>query len=83
MSAAFGGAAVTLDLPQGTRLVTTLRETPTIAVRETLTSDAAEGRLDAPPARSKKSDARVGGMVAMYALLGMFALVGLMIWVGG
>jgi len=36
-----------------------------------------------PPAKKPKSDARIGGMVATLALLVLFALVGLMIWIAG
>ena len=83
MSAAFGGQEHTLDLPAGTRLVTTLREKAAIKVTPPLTSDSAEGNLDTKPVKPRKSDARMSGMVATYALLAMFTLVALMIWVGG
>jgi hypothetical protein len=33
--------------------------------------------------KKKKSDAAMSGMIATYALLTMFALVGLMIWIAG
>ena len=83
MSAAFGGQEVALDLPENTRLVATLREKSTIKVIDPLNSSSAEGTLDSKPAKPAKSNARMSGMVATYALLAMFALVGLMIWVGG
>ena len=82
MSAAFGGNAMTIDLPADVRLVTTLRETPDVTLAAPLRSDSAEGVLE-PATKLKKSDARIGGMIAMYALIAMFALVGLMIWIGG
>lgn len=82
MSAAFGGQAMQLSLPQNVHLVTILREAPEIKLNETLASDSARGTLaSAAPTKPPKSDARIGGMVATYALLAMFALVGLMIWV--
>jgi hypothetical protein len=83
MSAAFGGQEAALDLPENTRLVTVLREKSAINVIEPLTATSAEGTLDTKPAKPPKSNARMSGMVATYALLAMFALVGLMIWVGG
>lgn len=83
MSAAFGGQAVSFELPANVRIAAILRETPVIRTPEPLTSDAAQGSLDRKPAKPPKSNARMSGMVATYALLAMFALVGLMIWVGG
>lgn len=83
MSAAFGGQAMTIELPSNVRIATVLRETPVMRAPEPLTSDAAKGTLSTKPAKPAKSNARMSGMVATYALLAMFALVGLMIWVGG
>lgn len=83
MSAAFGGQEVSIDLPKTTRLVTTLREKAAIKITEPLTAKGAEGILQPKPGKPPKSNARMSGMVATYALLAMFALVGLMIWIGG
>jgi hypothetical protein len=83
MSAAFGGQELELDLPQNVRLVACLREKAAMNVVPPLISDAASGTLDDKPAKKPKSAARMSGMVATYALLAMFLLVGLMIWVGG
>jgi hypothetical protein len=83
MSAAFGGKEVTLDLPENVRIVTTLREKPAIKVIDPINSAGADGVLTPKPTKPPKSNARMSGMVAMYTLLAMFALVGLMIWVGG
>ena len=83
MSAAFGGQATELNLPDHVRHVATLRETPAIVVTDPLSTESAEGNLSTAPTKPPKSDARMSGMVATYALLAMFALVGLMIWVGG
>ena len=82
MSAAFPPEGMTLDLPADVRLVTVLRDTPDVTLPETLRSDAAKGSLQGN-GKPKKSDARIGGMIATYALLLMFALVGLMVWIGG
>ncbi|WP_019953569.1 hypothetical protein [Yoonia vestfoldensis] len=83
MSRAFGGQAQQIDLPADTTLVTVLRETPAITPPEKLTSASGAGALTGPPAKPRKSDARMSGMIATIALLIMFALVGLMVWVGG
>lgn len=83
MSRAFGGQAQQITLPAGSTLVTILRETPTMTPVEKLTSASGAGELTGPPAKPRKSDARMSGMVATAALLIMFALVGLVVWVGG
>ena len=83
MSRALGGQAQQIDLPAGTTLVTVLRETPVMAAPEKLTSASGAGELPGPPVKPRKSDARMSGMIATAALLVMFALVGLMVWVGG
>lgn len=83
MSRAFGGEAHQIDLPAGTTLVTVLRETPVMTASDKLTSAAGAGELTGAPTKPRKSDARMSGMVATIALLVMFALVGLMVWVGG
>lgn len=83
-SGAFGGAAVTLAESTDATLIATFAEAgaqaPTMAK---LRSDSTEGIITEPPAKPAKSDARVGGMVAMVALLVLFALTGLMIWIAG
>lgn len=83
MSRAFGGQAQQITLPASSTLVTILRETPTMTPSEKLTSASGAGELTGPPAKPGKSDARMSGMVATAALLIMFALVGLVVWVGG
>ena len=82
MSAAFAGQAVKMRLPQHVRHVATLRETPAIKVTDQLSAQSAGGNLSTAPVKPPKSDARVSGIVATSALLVMFALVGLMIWIG-
>ncbi|WP_342068967.1 hypothetical protein [Yoonia algicola] len=83
LSRATGGIETTLTLAEGVTHVTTYSPIARIVPQETLTSAASEGTLPPPPAKAPKSDARMSGMVATYALLAMFALVALMIWVGG
>ena len=83
LSRASGGIETTLTLADGLRHVSTYSSTAKIVAPEPLKSYAAAGTLDPNPTKPPKSNARMSGMVAMYALLAMFALVGLMIWVGG
>ncbi|MBQ2261225.1 MAG: hypothetical protein II336_07660 [Loktanella sp.] len=82
MSRAFGGQAQDITLPDATTLVMVLRDNATVPPAEQITSAAAAGVLTGPPVKPRKSDARMSGMVATAALLVMFALVGLMVWVG-
>jgi hypothetical protein len=78
---AFGGQAANLTLDPKLRLMGTYtEETPAIRF-ETLPSQAAKGVLAG--GRAPKSDARIGGLVATFALLFLFALTGLMIWIAG
>ena len=81
MSAAFGGSAMTIDLPADVRHVLTLREDASLDAPRPLTSAAAQGTLPGTAPRKKPSDAAMSGRIATIALLLMFALVGLMIWV--
>jgi hypothetical protein len=81
MSAAFGGQETTLTLSHAT-LITTLREAAHETVPRALHAQSAKGAI-ASTTRSAKSDARIGGMVATVALLLMFLLVGVMVWIGG
>ncbi len=81
-SGAFGGAAVTVSDSPDAQLIATLAEDgPDAPSMTPITSDSAEGLVSHPAAKPVKSDARVGGMVATIALLVLFALAGLMIWV--
>jgi hypothetical protein len=79
MSAAFGGDEMTIDLPSDVRLVTVLREAPAMSAPRTIPTESATGTL--PQGRKKPSDAAMSGRIATYALLILFALVGLMIWI--
>ena len=81
MSAAFRDSAINIDLPSDVRLVMVLRETPTMAAPRPITTDSAFGTV--PQKRKKPSDAAMSGRVATYALLVLFALVAVMIWIAG
>lgn len=83
LSRAFAGEAVTLQLTNGLMHVTTFSPDVRLSTPDQLPNASAKGTLDGPPVKPPKSDARIGGMIAMYALIFMFALVGLIIWVGG
>ncbi|WP_322894396.1 MULTISPECIES: hypothetical protein [unclassified Yoonia] len=83
MSRAFGSKAQQITLPEDSRAVMVLRDAAQIQTSEKLTSDGAAGEMNGPQtAKPRKSDARMSGMVATAALLVMFALVALMVWVG-
>ncbi|MEO1638012.1 MAG: hypothetical protein AAFU41_02035 [Pseudomonadota bacterium] len=83
LSRATGGQEVTLSLADGLTHVTTYAPFAKISPPEQLTSESATGTAETPVAKPRKSDARMSGMVATYALLALFALVGLMVWVAG
>lgn len=83
LSRATNAVETTLKLAEGLRHVTTYSPAVQIITPEKLPDASAKGILGNPPTKAPKSDARMSGMVATYALLVMFALVGLMIWVGG
>jgi len=79
MSAAFDGFANALNIKAPLRHVATLTEDGTPVAFDPLPDASAQGIV--PQGKPAKSDARIGGMVATFALLFLFALVGLMIWV--
>lgn len=83
MSRAHADAETTLSLGPDVTHVTTIGDGATLRVDPPLHSDAADGVLDEPPAPKRMSDARQSGMVATVALLVMFALVAVMVWIGG
>ena len=83
MSRAHEGMEITFALADGVRHVTTLGRGARMTVAAGLESKAAKGVIDGAKGKPPKSDARIGGMVATVALLVMFALVGLMVWIGG
>ncbi|WP_368186247.1 hypothetical protein [Aestuariibius sp. HNIBRBA575] len=53
-----------------------------IAPMDKLYAKSAQGNLS-KPAKKVKSDAAIGGKIALYAMIVMFAIVGMMIWVAG
>lgn len=83
-SGAFGPDAVTFpDTGEATWIATFNEQGTAPAPMTPLTSESAEGTMEAAesPAKKPKSDARVGGMIATVALLLMGLLVWLMIWI--
>lgn len=83
LSTATGGRDTTLTLAPDLRHVTTYSREAQLHMPEKLPDASAQGGISGPPGKPAKSNARISGMIAMYALLAMFALVALMIWVGG
>ena len=83
MSRAFSGVALTLTLAPGVTHVTTCGEAVKMSIPTKIETESSAGILSSAPAKAPKSDAAMSGRVAMIALLVMFALVGLMIWVAG
>ena len=82
MSAAFGGNELTIDLPSDVRLVTTLREGASMSAPQPIHTESAKGIV--PPSGKKvPSQAAMSGRVATIALLVMFLLVAIMIWIAG
>jgi hypothetical protein len=81
MSSATGGAEVMLELAPEVRHVTTYVPEAQLQIIEPLASNSAKGIINDPPAPKPKSDARIGGMVATLALVVLFLLVILMIWI--
>ncbi len=85
-SGAFDGHDVHLETDGGARLVATLHEggppTPTLAHADR-TVESAKRQVNAQQEKRRPSDAAMSGRVATVALLVLFALVGLMIWIGG
>lgn len=82
MSAAFGGTAMTIDLPADVRLVTTLRDTPHMHAPQPIVSDSAKGIIS-QTGKKPVSDAAMSGRIATIVLLGLFLLVAIMIWIAG
>ena len=80
MSRATTGDEVTLSLASDVRHETTLSTAAALAVPQAMRSDAARGVVGDPPQKAP-SDGAISGRVAMIALLVLFAVVGLMIWV--
>lgn len=64
------------------RLIGRYAESVNMTLRPPLSAEAASGIVAEPP-KQKPSDAAMSGRIAALALLVLFALVGLMIWIGG
>lgn len=82
LSSAFGDFETTITPTAPLKWIGTYTEESANVKFEPLPSEGAKG-TQGTPIKPPKSDARVGGMIAMYALIAMFAFVGLLIWVGG
>lgn len=80
-SAAFGGEAQELKTDHPIRLIGTYSERKAAPVVDRLHSDAAQKEVPAP--KKRPSDAAMSGRVATIALLVMFALVAVMVWIAG
>lgn len=83
LSSAFGGFEATITPTAPLKWIGTYTEEGASVKFEPLPSDGAKGAPVTPAGKPPKSDARVGGMIAMYALIAMFAFVGLIIWISG
>lgn len=85
LSSAFGGSAQSLNPKSPLRHIATFFTEGTPVTFETLPDESAKlgtGEDKIKPAKKKPSEAAMMGRVATYALLFMFALTGLMIWIG-
>lgn len=82
MSRAFGGQPATLHLPSALTLIGTYRETSAPVMFEPL---PAGGAQDAPRTKDRKpvTDAAMSGRIATIALLVLFVLTGLLVWMAG
>ncbi len=74
---AFGGTAQTLDVRAPLRWIGTFGEERAEPAGAPLHSEAARGTTDA----GKPSDAAMSGRIASIALLVLFVLVGVMVWI--
>ncbi|WP_458791483.1 hypothetical protein [Yoonia sp. MH D7] len=81
-SAAFGGNAMKIDLPTDVRLVTTLRASASMSAPQPIHTDSAKGIVP-PSGKKPPSQAAMSGRVATIALLVMFLIVAIMIWIAG
>lgn len=78
---AFGGRAVVLAPAPTVRLMGTYNEEVPPVRFDALPTASAQGVLGG--GRAPKSDARIGGMVATFVLLFLFALTAMLIWIAG
>lgn len=82
-SPAFKGEAVKLNIQRPFELVATFEEPVSVPSMEPLRSAGAVGTLDGESGRAGPSDAAMMGRVATIALLVIFVLVAVMIWIAG
>jgi hypothetical protein len=82
MSRAFAGQGVTVEIPPHLTLIGTYQEKTAPLLFEPLPTGGAE---DAPMTQGRKpvSDAAMSGRIATVALLVLFVLTGLMVWMAG
>lgn len=80
LSGAFGEQPVTLTPKAPLRWIGTYTEEHAPVQFEPLPDAAAQGQI-APEAKKRPSNAALSGRVAMMALLVIFALTGLMVWI--
>lgn len=83
MSRATGGEAVTLKVAPEIQHITTLGEPARMRAPTPIKSEASQGVVEDTPTKKTPSDAAMSGRVATIALLVLFAIVGLMIWIAG
>jgi hypothetical protein len=79
-TSAFAGTAQTLSVRAPLRLIASFNEDRPPVTFEPLPDASAKGVVP-PPARSKPSDAAMSGRVATLALLVIFLLTALMVWI--
>ena len=82
LSRAMGGKQTELHPGFSLRHITTYSPQAEFTKHEALPSEGAKGSIPASD-KPQKSNARISGMLAVYVLITLFALVGVMIWVGG
>lgn len=83
LSRATGGKETELHPGFSLRHITTYAPTPDMTAYEPLPAEGAKGVLPAPETDPAKSKARVSGMLAFLSLITLFAIVAVMIFVGG
>lgn len=83
LSRAAMGQDLVLTPASGIIHVTTLSPTIEIRTPESLPVASAKSSVQPETGKPAKSDARIGGMIATYALIFMFAFIAVIIWIAG
>ena len=83
LSRATGGEATELDPGFSLRHITTYSPTLDMTAHDPLPAESAKGRVPPPTTAPAPSKARTSGMLAILSLLTLFAIVAVMIFVGG